>query len=74
MVQKSSSPQVDILEPYLDSFASAISSYDAEAVFQVVLYFPVSEDISTPTFGFSKRVVSFIGSTGGSVDIDTYRS
>ena len=65
---------VDILEPHLDSFVSTIRSYDAETVFQVVLYFPVSEDIPTPAFGFSKRVVSFIASTGASVDIDTYRS
>ena len=65
---------IDILEPHLDSFASTIRDYDAEAVFQVVLYFPVSEDISTPAFGFSKRVVSFIASAGASVDIDTYRS
>jgi hypothetical protein len=64
---------VDILEPHLDSFVSTIRSYGAEAVFQVVLYFPTSEDISTPAFGFSKRVVSFIASTGASVDIDTYR-
>jgi hypothetical protein len=65
---------VDILEPHLASFVSAIRSFGADAVFQVVLYFPTSEDISTPAFGFSKRVVSFIASTGASVDIDTYRS
>lgn len=65
---------VDILEPLLDSFVSTIRSYGADAVFQVVLYFPTSEDISIPAFGFSKRVVSFIACTGASVDIDTYRS
>lgn len=65
---------IDILEPHLDSLASAIHDYDTEAVFQVVLYFPVSEDISTPAFGFSRRVLSFIASVGASVDIDTYRS
>lgn len=65
---------IDILEPHLNSFVSAIRDYSAETVFQVVLYFPVSEDISTPAFGFSNRVVSFIASAGASVDIDTYRS
>jgi Domain of unknown function (DUF4279) len=64
---------IGILEPHLDSFVSAIRSHDAEAVFQVVLYFPVSEDVSTPVAGFSKRVVSFIATTGASIDIDTYR-
>jgi hypothetical protein len=64
---------VDILEPYLDSFVSTIRSYGADAVLQVVLYFPTSEDISTPAFGFTKRVISFIASTGASVDIETYR-
>jgi hypothetical protein len=65
---------IDILEPHLDSFSSAIRDYEAETVFQVVLYFPISENISTPAFGFSKRVVSFIASVGASVDIDIYRS
>lgn len=65
---------VEILEPHLDSFVSTIRTYNAEAIFQVVLYFPISEAISTPSLGFSKRVVSFIASTGASIDIDTYRS
>ncbi|MBK1883447.1 DUF4279 domain-containing protein [Luteolibacter pohnpeiensis] len=64
---------IDILEPHLDSLISAIRDYDADPIFQVVLYYPVSEDISTPAFGFSKRVVSIIASTGASIDIDTYR-
>ncbi len=65
---------VDILEPHLEYFASAIRDFDAQATFQVVLYFPISQDVSTPIFGFSKRVVSFIAATGASIDIDTYRS
>ncbi|MFN6094618.1 MAG: DUF4279 domain-containing protein [Verrucomicrobiota bacterium] len=64
---------VDILEPHIDSFISTIRSCGADAVFQVVLYFPISEEISTPALGFSKRVVSFITATGASIDIDTYR-
>jgi hypothetical protein len=65
---------LDILEPHLDSFCAAIREFNAKAVFQVVLYFPISEDITTPVVGFSKRVISFIASSGASVDIDTYRS
>jgi hypothetical protein len=64
---------VDILEQYSDSFATAIRDFNAIATFQVVLHFPVSEDIATPIFGFSTKVVSFIASQGASVDIDTYR-
>jgi Domain of unknown function (DUF4279) len=65
---------LDILEPHLDSFSAAIREFNAEAVFQVVLYFPISEDIAEPAIGFSKRVISFIASTGASVDIDSYRN
>ncbi len=64
---------VNILEPHLDSFASAIRDYDATATLQLVLNFPVSESVSTPMLGFSKRVVAFVASAGASIDIDTYR-
>ena len=64
---------VALLEPYLNQLVSAIRMYAATATLQIVLSFPISEDISTPILGLSRRVVSFIASTEASVDIDTYR-
>lgn len=62
------------LEPFTRQFKDAATKYDAEAMFQVVFYFPISDEISTPIIGFSKRVVQFIAATGASIDIDTYRA
>jgi len=64
---------VDVLMPYVETFKSAIEEFDAEPRFQVVLHFPTSEDISTPAFGFSTKVINFIALVGGHIDIDTYR-
>lgn len=62
------------LEPHQDQIRTAISSYLATANLQVVLYFPMSEEISTPIFGFSERVIRFLGKVGASIDIDSYRA
>lgn len=64
---------VEILLPHRDAFVEAIRRYDAKAVFQIVLYFPVSGEIPTPAFGFSEKVVAFVAAVGGSIDIDSYR-
>ncbi|MBK1832382.1 DUF4279 domain-containing protein [Verrucomicrobiaceae bacterium R5-34] len=64
---------VDILSPYTELFVDAIKKHKATATFQAVIQFPNSEEISTPAIGFSERVVRFISSVGGSIDIDTYR-
>jgi hypothetical protein len=64
---------VDLLETHTDVFKKAISQFGATATFQVVIYFPLNETISTPAIGFSQRVLSFIAATGASIDIDTYR-
>ena len=61
------------LKDYKKQIASAVKVHSVEATFQVVLYFPVSDDISTPAIGFSKEVVAFIAEVGASIDIDTYR-
>lgn len=62
------------LEPYTLQFAEAISKYKAEATFQVVFEFPVSEEVSTPILGFSTRVIRFVAATGASIDMDSYRT
>jgi hypothetical protein len=65
---------VDLLEPHLESITSAIEEFNAEATFNVVLDFPLSDDVSTPAIGFSRRVVAFVAAVKASIDIDTYRA
>jgi hypothetical protein len=65
---------VDLLEPHQEQLASAISDYGAIATFNVVLYFPVSEEVSKPILGFSQRVIRFIASVNASIDVDSYRT
>lgn len=62
------------LKTHTPQIAEAVRAHDATATFQVVLDFPISDDISTPAIGFSEDVVRFIADTGASIDIDTYRA
>jgi hypothetical protein len=64
---------VTILEPHQEALASAITNSGATATLQVVLYFPVSEDVSTPILIFSQRVIRFLAAVNASIDIDSYR-
>ncbi len=65
---------VDILEPHQPALAAGIREHGAVATFQVVMDFPIYEEVPTPPIGFSERVISFIAATGASIDIDTYRA
>lgn len=65
---------IDQLEPFTESFAAAVKTHGAKATLQVVLEFPVAEEISTPALGFSERVIRFVAATDASIDIDTYRT
>jgi hypothetical protein len=65
---------LEILEPHLDEFVSAVARFKTEVVLQIVLYFPTSDEVPTPIAGFSARVIRFLAALGGSIDIDSYRS
>ncbi len=41
--------------------------------FEVVLYFSINEEHSTPAIGFEVETVEFLGEIGALVDIDTYK-
>lgn len=62
------------LESHQEQIRTAIISHRATATLQVVLYFPMSEEIPTPALGFSERVIRFLGNVGASIDIDSYRA
>ena len=72
-VYKLADEVVDQLEPFTEQFAVAIEKYQLEATFQVVFWYPVSEEKSTPVLGFSNRVIQFLAATGAFIDIDGYR-
>ena len=65
---------IDSLKPFRDEWIAAVTHFHATIVLQVVLYFPMSEKVSTPIFGFSAGALDFIASLGGSIDVDTYRA
>lgn len=65
---------VEQLEPFTEQFATVIKKHDAEATMQVVFDFPVSDDVSTPVLGFSKRVIQFVAAMNASIDMDSYRA
>ena len=41
--------------------------------FEVVLYFSMNEEHSTPAIGFEVETMAFLGEIGAFVDIDTYK-
>ena len=61
------------LKDHKDKIAQVVKTHDVVATFQVVLEFPVSDDVPTPAIGFSPGVVNFVAEVGASIDIDTYR-
>lgn len=62
------------LKDHRRQIADVVKAYEVSATFQVVLDFPVSDEVSTPAIGFSEDVVKFISDVGASIDIDTYRA
>lgn len=64
---------VDILEPHKISIKSVMEEFRAETSLNVVLDYPIDEDIVVPAVGFSSRVVSFLSEVNASIDLDTYR-
>jgi hypothetical protein len=73
-LEKLADQAIEILEPHLDDFVSAIARFQPEVVLQVVFYFPTSAEVPIPIMIFSARAVRFLAALGGSIDVDTYRS
>ena len=61
------------LKDFTGRIADAVKAGGISATFQVVLDFPVSDEVSTPAIGFSEEVARFISEIGASIDVDTYR-
>ncbi|RHW74561.1 DUF4279 domain-containing protein [Colwellia sp. RSH04] len=63
----------DTLVPIKDKLKSVIESYNLVPRFEVVLWFSVNEEHSTPAIGFEPSTIKFLGEIGAFIDIDTYK-
>ena len=63
----------EILEPHLTQLEQLIAQFQPECTFQVVLWIPKDEEISTPILGFSSRTIQLVSRLGAHIDIDSYR-
>lgn len=64
---------VDQLEPKKHFILEAISRFSLFPRLEVVLWFSVNEEHSTPAIGFEATTVKFLGEIGAVIDIDTYK-
>ncbi|TAA48297.1 DUF4279 domain-containing protein [Corallincola spongiicola] len=64
---------VDKLRTKKELILQAKERFNVSARLEVVLWFSMKEDNSTPAIGFEIETVEFLGSIGAFVDIDTYK-
>ena len=63
----------DTLVPVKDKLKGVIETYNLVPRLEVVLWFSVNEEHSTPAIGFEPSTLSFLGEIGAFIDIDTYK-
>ena len=73
-VYEMASSLIETLEPKTELLIKAIKHFNVKPHLEVVLWFTVNEDISTPAIGFDEKTIQFLGKVGAYVDIDTYKS
>ncbi|MCG9747611.1 DUF4279 domain-containing protein [Shewanella sp. Isolate8] len=64
---------VNILKPRKELIIQAIEKFKVKPRLEVVLWFSINEEHSTPAIGFETETVSFLGEIGAFIDIDTYK-
>ncbi|MXR69835.1 DUF4279 domain-containing protein [Shewanella sp. JBTF-M18] len=64
---------INVLKPKKDLIIQAIAKFKVKPRLEVVLWFSVNEEHSTPAIGFETETVSFLGEIGAFIDIDTYK-
>ena len=63
----------DTLVPVKDKLKGVIETYNLVPRLEVVLWFSVNEEHSTPAIGFEPSTLSFLGEIGAFIDIATYK-
>ncbi|APR66869.1 hypothetical protein CN03_07935 [Thalassolituus oleivorans] len=61
------------LKPKKKLIMEAKKKFNVSPRFEVVLWFSMNEEHSTPAIGFEVETVEFLGEIGAFVDIDTYK-
>lgn len=61
------------LKPKKELILQAKARFNVTPRLEVVLWFSVNENHSTPAIGFEVETVEFLGEIGASIDIDTYK-
>ncbi len=64
---------IDIFEEKINDINKLKERYKLESKIQFVVDVDINPELSTPTFGIDKRVVSFLYSTGTIIDYDLYK-
>jgi hypothetical protein len=64
---------VNKLKDKIDLILQAKERFNVVPKFEVVLWFSMSEEHSTPAIGFDVETIEFLGEIGAYVDIDTYK-
>lgn len=64
---------INQLKPIKDRIIQAKERFNASPRFEVVLWFSMNKEHSTPAIGFEVETVVFLGEIGAFVDIDTYK-
>ena len=64
---------VNRLKSKKDLIIEAKERFNASPRFEVVLWFSMNEEHSTPAIGFEIETVEFLGEIGAFIDIDTYK-
>ncbi len=64
---------VNQLMPKKDLIWEAIERFSLSPRLEVVLWFSINEDISTPVIGFDVETIKFLGEIGADIDIDSYK-
>ncbi|MBF0411060.1 MAG: DUF4279 domain-containing protein [Candidatus Riflebacteria bacterium] len=64
---------IEKLEPKKDIIIKAIEKFNLVSRLEVVLWFSMNEECSTPAIGFEAATIRFLSEVGACVDVDTYK-
>lgn len=64
---------INELKPKKQLIIQAMKKYDLVARLEVVLWFSMNEEHSTPAIGFEPNTIQFLSDVGAFIDVDTYK-
>ena len=64
---------IEILKPEKPRIMEVIERFSLIPRLEVVLWFSIDEEHSTPAIGFEPNTIKFLGDIGAFIDVDTYK-